>query len=242
MLGMFKDRMSKHLSDGNPRHIALTTRGKHAYAKKNNLSIEEAYSLSYLAIMSTIASTIKLKIPMLTFHLLSTKVKELDSFPVVIDSLTNFFNNLSEKDIISNNRIRISILGKWYDMPGRLVEAIKKIIEQTEDYASYFVNFCINYNGQEEIVDAFRLIARQVVAKKIDPESIDIKTIKENTYSSYFPPPDLIVVNYYRKTSDILLWDSPNASFYFTDRLWPDFSKDDLLAAIKFFRESLNQK
>ena len=86
----------------------------------------------------------------------------------------------------------------------------KQVIESTKDYDFFFTNFCINYSGHDEIVDACRLIARQVKAGKIDPNSISRETIKENLYSSYFIPPDLIIKNGKATISGLLLWDSVN--------------------------------
>jgi len=160
-----------------------------------------------------------------------------DDFLAITDSLADFFNGLCNNDLIHKNQIKISVLGKWYDLPGKFVDSIKNIIEKTKEYDSYFVNFCINYDGQEEIVDAVRLIARRLKADKLDPSMINKELIKENIYSSYFVPPDLIIINGSKRTSDLLLWDSPNAKVYFTNNLWPDFDKVDLKDAIREYQK-----
>ena len=148
------------------------------------------------------------------------------------------FNELSESKLIHENKIKISILGKWYNLPGRVVDAIKKAINDTRDYDSFFVNFCINYDGQEEIVDAMKLIGMQIKAGRMDPELIDKDTIKESIYSSYFLPPDLMIKNGSRKeTSGFLLWDSVNAKIYFTNKLWPDFDRTEFMDAIKDYQK-----
>ncbi len=220
-----------------PRHIALVTKGKHLYAEKHKLPIEMVYEKSNIIIISTIASSVKLNIPVTTFHLLSTKTKELEHFSNIVDSLTEFFNDLSNKELIHKNKIKISVLGKWYDLPGKLVDSIKNLIDKTKEYDSYFVNFCINYDGQEEIIDAIKLISRQIKAGKLDPELITKEIIKENIYSSYFPPPNLIIINGPKRTSDLLLWDSPNEKAYFTNKLWPDFDRIELMDAIRDYQK-----
>jgi len=242
MLEKVKDILKKEEKDSTisfkiPRHIAIVTKGKKVYAEKHKKPIEEVYNESNLIITSTIASAVKLNIPITTLYILSTKIKELEHFSTIIDSLTEYFTNLAEKELIHKKKIKISILGKWYDLPGKLVDAIKKIIEKTRDYDSYFVNFCINYDGQEEIVDSVRLIARQIKAGKAEVESINKDMLKENTYSSYFLPPDLIIINGSKRTSDLLLWDSPNAKVYFTNKLWPDFDKTELMDAIREYQK-----
>lgn len=241
MLDKFKGILNKE--DDNiikfklPQHIALVTKGKHLYAKNHNIPIERVYQRSNVTILSTIATSVKLHIPINTFYIMSTKTKELENFSDIIGALTEFFNDLAEKELIHKNKIKISVLGKWYDLPGKFVDSIKNLIEKTRDYDSYFVNFCINYSGKEEIVDAVKLIARQIKADKLDAEMITQDLIKENTYSSYFLPPDLIIINGSKRTSDLLLWDSPNAKVYFTNKLWPDFDRIELMDAIREYQK-----
>ncbi len=239
MLDKFKDVLKENdiIKFKLPKHIALVTKGKHIYADKHRKPIEEVYQKSNVIILSTIASSIKLKIPITTFYLLSTKTEELPHFSTVIDSLTEFFNDLANKELIHKNKIKLSVLGKWYNMPGKFVDSIKNLIENTKEYDSYFVNFCINYDGQEEIVDAIKLISRQLKADKLDAEMISKELIKENIYSSYFLPPDLIIINGSKRTSDLLLWDSPNAKVYFTNKLWPDFDKVELMDAVREYQK-----
>ncbi len=241
MLDKFKDVLKKEDSEiiqfKLPRHIALVTKGKHIYAEKHKIPIERVYKKNNVIILSTIASSIKLKIPITTFYILSTKSHKLEHFSTVVDSLTEFFNDLANKELIHKNKIKISVLGKWYDMPGKFVDSIKNLIEKTKDYDSSFVNFCINYEGQQEIVDAVKLISRQIKADKLDPEMITKELIKESIYSSYFLPPDLIIINGSKRTSDLLLWDSPNAKVYFTNKLWPDFDRIELMDAIREYQK-----
>jgi len=221
-----------------PRHIAIVTEGKTKWSKKHNVSIKEAYEKSFLIIRSTTLSSIKLNVPIITFYLLGTNMKDLEQFSVLMDSLKDFFDDLIGKDMIHDNKIKVSVFGKWYDLPGRVVDSIKNIIEKTKDYDGYFLNFCINYDGQEEIVDAVKLIARQLKVGKLDVESIKPDILKENMYSSYFLPPDLMIVNGdKKKLSGMFLWDSKSAEIHFTGKLWPDFDKTEFMDAIKEYQK-----
>lgn len=222
-----------------PRHIAITMDGIEAWAIKNKLSLEEANRRSFLILRSTIKSQAKLDVPILTVYLLSENVnKDSDSYDIYLNFINSFFEEIYKSDLINENKIKISVLGKWYHLPGRVVENIKKSIEATKDYDSFFLNCCINYDGQEEIIDAFKLISRQIKAGKLDPELIDKEMVKENLYSSYFLPPDLIIKNGSRKdTSGILLWDSPKSKIYFTGKQWPDFDRTEFMDAIKDYQK-----
>lgn len=240
LLEKFKDLVKKEKTEGIkpkiPKHVAITTDGTIRWAKLNKTPLEETYKKSNLLIKSTIKTQVKLNIPILTIYLLPSELKEHENFSIIIDSVIELFKELSVSEIINENMIKISVLGKWYDLPGRAVEIIKATIDETKDYDNFFLNLCINYDGQEEIVDACKLIARQIKAEKIDVDAIDKEIVKENVYSSYFLQPDLIIKNGKKNIiPGVLLWDSVNAKIFFTERLWPDFGKTDFMKALEIY-------
>ncbi|MFO7710168.1 MAG: undecaprenyl diphosphate synthase family protein [Candidatus Woesearchaeota archaeon] len=113
---------------------------------------------------------------------------------------------------ISKRHCKVNVFGKWYNSP--LVEQIKEIIKKQD--ADKVLNLCIEYDGQEEILDACRLIARQVKAGKIDPDTIEKQDIKSNLYTSEIPPPDIIIQS---NGAPFLLWDSEYSRIRYTDNL-----------------------
>jgi undecaprenyl diphosphate synthase len=216
------------------RHIALSLNGIKGWSKDHDQELGDAWKESFLAVKEIILLQVKRDMPILTFNVLPMELKESDDFSLIIDSLVDFFNYLLSWEFIKENQVKISVLGKWYDMPGRLVEVIKKITVETKDYDKFFVNFCVNYNGQEEMMDSFRIIARKIKSATLDPDSITKEEIKDNIYSSYFIPPDIIIITGgIRSLGGFLLWDSINSKVYFSDKLWPDFKVDDLTSIIQ---------
>ena len=217
-----------------PKHVAIVVDGCEEYAEKNKVSLEDAYKTEFLNIKNAIKVGTKLNVPILTFFSRTTKIAEEE-----IDQLVEFFNLLLKWQLLHENQIKISVLGKWYNLPQRLVEPIKKIISDTKDYDKFFVNFCIQYSGQEEIVDACKLITQQVKLDKITPDKIDRALVKENIYASYFLPADLMIVSGRKKTlGGLLLWDCPNTRIHFTDVLWPDFGREDFLKSLAFYQSN----
>jgi len=221
-----------------PRHIAVTMMGNTIWARKNNIPKELMYRKKYEILNRMIDLQIKKEIPILTFYLTRRKIEDTGEFIILIDSLIKFFEELKNDERIHKSQIKVSVLGKWYDLT-RIVEPVKEIINATKDYDRFFLNLCVNYEGQEEIVDSCKLIARKIKAEKLDIDSIDKELIKDNLYSSYFLPPDLLIITGKRKkTSGLLLWDSGNAVIYYSNKLWPEFTKEDFLNAIKEYQES----
>ena len=216
------------------RHLAITTHGMESWAEDHKKDIKEAYEKGFGTIKELVIMQVKQNIPILTIYLLPESLKREEYFSAFLDEFVLFFENLKNDDIIHKNQMKISALGKWYDLPGKAVESIKEIIEETKDYDKFFLNFCINYDGQEEIVDACKLIARQIKADKLDVDAITKETLKDNIYSSYFLPPNLIIKNgRIKNTSGLLLWDSIYSEIYFTGKNFPDFSKSDFSNAIE---------
>jgi len=221
-----------------PHHIAVSVEGCRDFAAKKGISYEEINRQKFLNIKNIVRSCIKHGIPICTFYIMPAQLKDESELIELIDSLVVFFSELESWPFITENQIKISVLGKWYDLPGRLVEPIKSALESTKDYDRFFLNLCINYDGQEEIVDAARMLARQVKAGKLDPESIGKSDIKDNIYASYFLPPELIIkTGSSRKLDGFLLWDSTAAKIYFAGKPWPDFSRIEFLRALEFFQK-----
>lgn len=221
------------LSNKRPRHIAITMSGHLSYSRRNKIPIDKLYYRVFYKINEIVDFQVSNNVPIVTLNLLTTKAKNYENFPNIVDALVDFFSKLKDNRIVSDNKVKITILGKWYDLPGRLVEAIKEVIDGTKDYDSYFLNLCVNYDGQEEIVDACRMMARRIQAGKIDPEAIMKESVKDTIYSSYFLPPDIIIkTGYSRSLKGFLLWDSINSHIHFTGRSWIELRREDIQRAV----------
>jgi len=231
---LLKAREKIHVINASmPRHIAITME-KELEATKD-INLEEVYNKRGILINKIVNLQIRFNIPIISIFLLSTNAKNSENFSFLMDNLSKFFNEFITNTKLHKYQIKVSVLGKWYELPERVVNPIREIIGSTKDYDKFFLNFCVNYNGHDEIVDACRLIARQIKSEKIDPESINNQLIKENLYSSYFISPDLIIENN-KEFSGLLLWDSKDSMIFFTGKKWYDFTKTDLFKAIENFQ------
>ena len=219
-----------------PKHIALDYNDYNAKGIK--IPVEQYYKNKLSKIKDFVEVQARYEIPVVTIYLLSTKEKENPNFSSVVETLSSFFEELAHEKRVHNNKIKISVLGKWYNLPSKVVDSVKKMSEETRDYDKLFLNFCVNYDGQEEIVDACKLIGRKIQAEKMDPDALTREMVKENLYSSYFLPPELmIIINGKKNISGFLLWDCTDASIYFSDKSWSDFSSNDMIKAIAQFQK-----
>lgn len=214
-----------------PLHVALTVNGIYKYAELNKLTAEEAYAKSFAQLMDIFRAQVDHKIRILTIYLMP---KFRCSDPELIKASINLIAALAKDQLIHENQVKVTVLGKWYDLPGELVEQIKSIISETKDYDRFFINLCMNYSGRDEILDACRLIAMNIKAGKLDPEAITKENIKENLYTSYFVPPDIIIkTGMKQKLFGLLLWDTILSDIHFAKKLFPDFTAADFLKIIQ---------
>ncbi|MBI2652755.1 undecaprenyl diphosphate synthase family protein [Candidatus Woesearchaeota archaeon] len=212
-----------------PKHIAISLDDISDWCRKNNIEIGEGCKRYFGCLGRLLELQVHLNIPISTIHLLSENFeKSTDDYLIFCDFIKEFFNELVNNSIIVGQKIKISVFGKWYNLPGKTVESLKNLIASTKEYDNFFVNFCINYDGQEEIVDACKLIAKQVELGKIDPEMITKGSIKENMYSSYFLPPDIILIYGERKLTGLLLWDSVSSRIEFAGKSFMEFEEEDI--------------
>jgi undecaprenyl diphosphate synthase len=135
-------------------------------------------------------------------------------------------------------KIRVLVIGKWTKLKGYIVDHIKRLIIESKDYNDFFLNICIGYDGQVEIMDACRVLIKKVCQNKEEPDSIDLEKLKENLYSSYFLPPDLIV-EFQNALTGTFLWDTKGARVIFLNKTLEEFNKQDLIKCLDFYRRSI---
>ncbi len=182
-------------------------------------------------IMELITLIVALKIPMLTLHFPS---HEADG---EVDAIVTLFTALLHESMLDQNQIKVSVLGKWYELPERALEPIKHVISATSEYDRHFVNICVQYDGQEDIVDGAKLVAKHVQLGKLAPEQITKETLKEAMLVSTLLPPNLIIYpKPARTTHGVLLWDSTNAIIHFSQDEWKDFDTQAFLRSLAFFQ------
>lgn len=172
-----------------------------------------------------------LRIPMLTLHVPPSRSDH------EVSTIVTLFTALMHEPLLDQHQIKVSVLGKWYELPDRALEPIKQVISATSEYDRHFVNFCVRYDGQEDIVDGAKLLARHVQLGKLAPEQITKATLKEAMLTSTLLPPSLIIYPHpARSTQNVLLWDAGEALVHFSDVPWKEFGKKAFLSSLAFFQ------
>ncbi|MFH1132970.1 MAG: undecaprenyl diphosphate synthase family protein [Nanoarchaeota archaeon] len=218
-----------------PKHIALVIGGNELYAASHNIGLDQAYQKSFEHFKAIHEMTLGLNIPLFSAMLLSERMRDSPNLPTFVEKLIPFLDQLADSPLIHKHQVKVSVFGKWYKLPDQLVESVKNLIEKTRDYDRFFLNLCLNYDGQEEIVDACKLVGKQISMGRLDPDLITRQVIKENLYTSSFLPVSLLIITGpQRSFQGLLLWDSKDAMMYYARKRWLEFTRNDFLEALGY--------
>ena len=131
------------------------------------------------------------------------------------------------------NDIRLNAVGDLKRLPKYNYDALMKAMDDTKDNKRMTLTLCLSYSGRWEIVDAVKNIAEKVKSGELDVEQIDENCFSKYLSTSDMPDPELLIrTSGEERISNFLLWQLAYSEFYFTDKLWPDFGKEDLYSAI----------
>mgnify|MGYP001618367653 FL=1 len=141
---------------------------------------------------------------------------------------------MMHKQDIFKNKIKINIIGRVDMFPKDIRKAMLDIMKKTKNHKNFIVNFAMAYGGRQEIVDAFKKIIKK--SKKLKPNQINERLITKNLYLQ--SEPDLVIrPGGEVRTSNFLTWQSVYSEFVFLDKLWPEFTKEDLTNCIEEFNK-----
>ena len=129
---------------------------------------------------------------------------------------------------LKKNGIKVVFSGRKENLREDVLKAMDKIVTETKDNTRGILNVCLNYGGQEEIVDA----VKKIVNEGVDPDTIDKQTMYKYLYND-LPPIDLLIrTSGECRVSNYMIYQMAYSEFYFTDVLFPDFNADEFDKAI----------
>ena len=152
-----------------------------------------------------------------------------------VDTLMRLLSKTIAEEVktLNDNNIKLNAIGDLSRLPKYNYDALMKAIEDTKNNDRMTLTLCLSYSGRWEITDATKRIAEKVKSGELDIEQIDEKCFSDNLSTSGMPDPELLVrTSGEERISNFLLWQLAYSEFYFTDKFWPDFGKEDLYQAI----------
>jgi undecaprenyl diphosphate synthase len=222
---------------GPPAHIAIIMDGNGRWAKARGLPRIAGHRRGAEAVRRTISAASELGVRYLTLFGFSS---ENWKRPVAeVDDLMGLLRHYLRGEIaeLHRNGVRLRIIGDRTRLAPDIVALIENAETTTKANAGVNVIVALSYGARAEIATAARELAQRAVKGEIDPATIDEAALGATLWTSGIPDPDLIIRSSGEKRlSNFLLWQAAYAEFLFVDTLWPDFGKDDLIAAIDEYR------
>ena len=219
-----------------PRHIAIIMDGNGRWAKKRGLPRNAGHAQG-AENFRTIATYCKdIGIEYLTVYAFSTENWKRPEGEV--SAIMGLLEKYLYEAIDRMERDRVKM--KFFGDPAPLPPKLKALIERTSDISTHYdgcqVNVCLNYGGRDEILRAAKSCAEEYIKGK--ETAFSEEAFSNSLWSAGIPDPDLLIrPGGEKRLSNFLLWQTAYAELYFTDTLWPDFSKDEMNRAIAWFQQ-----
>ena len=229
--------MQEQLEQAPPRHVAIILDGNGRWARKRLLPRKAGHSAGARTVEDCCEWAWDLGIKYLTVYAFSTENwnRSDEEVKYLMNLLRDYMKNCLARS--RKNNMRVRVIGD----KSRLDEDLRLSIDNLEKESASFtgLNFqvAINYGGRDEIVRAVRNIAADVGSGIIGPDNIDEQLLASRLDTGDIPDPDLLIrTSGELRLSNFMLWQMAYTEFYFTDILWPDFSKNDLIKAIEYYK------
>ena len=214
-------------------HIAIIMDGNGRWAKSRRLPKFAGHKKGADAVRSIVKTCVDLDIGYLTLYAFSS---ENWNRPIEeVNDLMGLLKIYLTKEIeeLHRKKVRINFIGSRERLSVNIINLIEEAEEKTRENDKLCLTLALNYGGQEEIVNATKILAQKVKEGSLDIDNIDVKEFSENLYTSDMPEPDLIIrTSGEQRLSNFMLWQAAYAEFVFQDVLWPDFTKESLCNAI----------
>lgn len=221
-----------------PKHIAIIMDGNRRWAKQRGLTTKDGHKAGSKNLENIAVFCNEIGIKYLTVYAFSTEnwkrtKEEVSALMFILKA--NLDSMLRKMDL---KNIKIRVIGEKEHIPEDIQAKIDKLVEKTKNNTGLILNIAFNYGGRAEITHACKKIAEKVKNNEIDIQDINEELISNYIYTAGQPDPDLMIrTSHELRTSNFLPWQLTYSEFYFPDKHWPEFSKEDLIEAIKAYQK-----
>jgi len=230
---IYDDLIAKLDNQRLPAHIAIIMDGNGRWATARHLPRNAGHRAGAEALRRSVELCREIGISILTVYAFSTENWQRPNEEVgfLMRLFIQYLNN--EVALMNEQNIRLGFLGDKSGLSRPVQEALDQAQEATAHNGKMLLNIAVNYGGRDEILRAVRSTAEAVKEKRISPKDIDEAVFAACLDTAGQADPDLLIrPSGEMRISNFLLWQSAYTELYFSDLLWPDFGKRDLLTAI----------
>lgn len=213
-----------------PRHLGIIPDGNRRWAKLHNKPSLEGHRQGLDVAKDIAIAAFDEGVEYFTMYAFSTenwrRTKE------EVGYLMDLFFNLvvNEFGELEDRGVRFQLLGSRKELSKRVLKAMEDAEERTKNYPNGTLSLCLNYGGEQEIVDA----VREIVQSGMAPDQVTKEVIEAHLYGTEIPPVDMVIrSSSEHRTSGFMLWRLAYAEYFFINKMWPDYTVEDLRAALE---------
>ena len=239
-MSFFKPKEKSELQvdfDRLPRHIAIIMDGNGRWAKKRGLPRTAGHVAGAETFRNIATYSKEIGLDYLTVYAFSTEnwKRPEEEVGAIMGLLKKYLLEVISQ--MERDKIKLEFFGDLSPLTPELRELIERTRQISKGYEGCQVNICLNYGGRDELLRAAMAYAKDCQEGRADADHLTEEQLENYLFSAGVPDPDLVIrPSGELRLSNFLLWQSAYAEFYFTDVLWPDFSKDELCRAIAAYQ------
>ena len=219
-----------------PQHVAIILDGNGRWAKSKGMPRNYGHAQGSKNVEKICEEAWRMGIKYLTVYAFSTENwnRPKDEVDALMKLLRNYMKTCLKT--AKKNDMKIRVIGELQRLDEDIRSRIAELEEATKENGGLNVQIAINYGSRDEIVRAVRKLAADCAKGKVNAEDIDEQVFEGYLDTHDIPDPDLMIrTSGELRLSNYLLWQLAYTEFYFTDVLWPDFSKEELIKAIEHY-------
>ncbi len=219
-----------------PQHIAIILDGNGRWAKKKGMPRNYGHVQGSKNVERICEDAYKMGVKYLTVYAFSTEnwKRPQDEVDALMNLLRNYMKTCLKT--AEKNRMRVRVIGDKTALAEDIRIRIAELEEATKNNDGLNFQIALNYGSRDEMIRAMRRLCMDCKEGTVDVEAVD-ETLFENYLDTHdIPDPDLMIrTSGEQRLSNYLLWQLAYSEFYFTDVLWPDFTKEELAKAIEYY-------
>ncbi|MGK6352391.1 isoprenyl transferase [Parapedobacter sp. DT-150] len=216
-----------------PQHVAIIMDGNGRWAKEQGKLRVFGHKSGVVSVRDIVEGAVDIGIKYLTVYAFSTENWNRPRLEVsaLMELLVNTINK--ETKALMENGVKLNAIGDLQKLPGKCNRYLAEAMEKTASNTKCTLTLALSYSARWEITEAARKLAAEVQSGRITLEDIDENRFAQQLTTRDLPDPELMIrTSGEQRISNYLLWQLAYAELYFTDKMWPEFRRNDLFEAI----------
>lgn len=216
-----------------PRHVAVIMDGNGRWAKSRNRPRVFGHRSGAKRVRQMVEAAAEADVEFLTLYAFSEEnwQRPADEVSALMKLLTHYLK--TEIDHLHRNNVRLSGIGHREKLPNACRELLEQGEKRTRNNTGLRLTLALSYSARTDMIDAFRKIADRLANSELNPADINENMVGQHLSTHDLPDPDLLIrTSGEQRLSNFLLWELSYAELFFTEKNWPDFTKEDFNCAL----------